>query len=86
MKTNRNETDFSLKYFQYLAILFSEYYFEKLALSKVQLLQELNGYADDYCAEANINAISFEETDLQKLAYWMATGSGKTLLMHINYW
>jgi hypothetical protein len=86
LKSNRNETDFSLKYFQYLAILFSEYYFDKLASNKILLLQELNEFAESYCAEANVNAISFEETDLQKLAYWMATGSGKTLLMHINYW
>ena len=27
----------------------------------------------------------FEESDLKKLAFWMATGSGKTLLMHMNY-
>jgi len=29
---------------------------------------------------------TFEEEGLKKLAYWMATGSGKTLIMHINYW
>jgi hypothetical protein len=27
----------------------------------------------------------FSESDLKKLAFWMATGSGKTLIMHINY-
>jgi superfamily II DNA or RNA helicase len=27
----------------------------------------------------------FTEEDLKKLAFWMATGSGKTLIMHINY-
>ena len=27
----------------------------------------------------------FEDSDLDKLAFWMATGSGKTLLMHLNY-
>ena len=26
-----------------------------------------------------------EDSDLNKLAFWMATGSGKTLLMHLNY-
>src|SRR5699024_929053 len=39
-----------------------------------------------YCAANNIDALTFSETDLTKLAYWMATGSGKTILMHINYW
>ncbi len=28
---------------------------------------------------------AFTAADLTKLAYWMATGSGKTLLLHINY-
>jgi len=27
----------------------------------------------------------FTEADLTKLAYWMATGSGKTLILHLNY-
>ena len=28
---------------------------------------------------------NFKETDIEKLALWMATGAGKTLIMHINY-
>ena len=28
----------------------------------------------------------FTEANLSKLAYWMATGSGKNLVMHINLW
>ncbi|HEY5505712.1 MAG TPA: DEAD/DEAH box helicase family protein, partial [Sedimentisphaerales bacterium] len=28
---------------------------------------------------------AFADGDLTKLAYWMATGSGKTLIMHLNY-
>ena len=28
----------------------------------------------------------FTETDIEKLAFWMATGAGKTLIMHINYY
>ena len=27
----------------------------------------------------------FVAADLSKLAFWMATGSGKTLLLHLNY-
>ena len=86
LKANRNETDFSIKYFQYFAILFSEYYFDKLSTSKAQLLSDLNVFAAKYCADTNIPVINFTEDDLRKLAYWMATGSGKTILMHINYW
>jgi len=86
LKANRNEADFSIKYFQYFAILFSEYYFDKLSASKTLLLADLNLFATDYCTDARIPAINFTEDDLRKLAYWMATGSGKTILMHINYW
>lgn len=28
----------------------------------------------------------FTRADLNKLAFWMATGSGKTLLLHLNYY
>ena len=28
---------------------------------------------------------NFTNADLEKLAFWMATGAGKTLIMHINY-
>ena len=86
LKANRNETDFSIKYFQYFAILFSEYYFDKLSTNKTQLLADLNVFSTKYCTDTNIPVINFTEEDLRKLAYWMATGSGKTILMHINYW
>jgi len=86
LKVNRNEPDFSIKYFQYFAILFAEFYFDKLSANKSQLLSELNSFASHYIAGAKIKQVTFEETDLRKLAYWMATGSGKTILMHINYW
>jgi len=29
---------------------------------------------------------SFTEDDLNKLAYWMVTDSGKTLILHLNYY
>jgi hypothetical protein len=77
LKANRNETDFSIKYFQYFAILFTEYYFDKLSSNKTQLLSELNSFVTKYCAEADVKAVNFEETDLQKLAYWMASITGK---------
>ncbi len=28
--------------------------------------------------------IPYDKKDLRKLAFWSATGSGKTLLMHVN--
>src|SRR5207237_2189860 len=50
------------------------------------LLTRLNAFLADFntgLPEADqINA--FEEGDLNKLAFWQATGSGKTLQMHVN--
>jgi len=42
-------------------------------------LKELNKFSEEN------DKYSFDESDLTKLAYWMATGSGKTLVMHINF-
>ncbi len=76
----------TLKYFQYLAVLFTEYVLDNLNNRKIEFLNELNGFLRNYTKEHDIEIIdSFTENDLKKLAFWMATGSGKTLIMHINY-
>lgn len=75
-----------LKYFQYLAILLSEFYLENFFNNRRILLAELNSFLAAYNQEESTNIPNFEEKDLKKLAYWMATGSGKTLIMHVNYW
>jgi len=77
----------NLKYFQYLAVLFSEIIFDNLKHRKQDFLYELNEFIRQYNIENNLNLIEeIKEEDLKKLAYWMATGSGKTLIMHINYY
>lgn len=77
---------FSLKYFQYLAVLFTEIVLDSLKNRKEEFLNELNSFLADYKRENSIDKIDdFTEDDLKKLAFWMATGSGKTLIMHINY-
>ncbi|MEO0209836.1 MAG: DEAD/DEAH box helicase family protein [candidate division WOR-3 bacterium] len=78
---------FSLKYFQYLAVLFTEIVLDSLKNRKVEFLKELNSFLTKYKEEYSIDKIDdFTEDDLKKLAFWMATGSGKTLIMHINYY
>ncbi|MEI6556172.1 MAG: DEAD/DEAH box helicase family protein [Paludibacter sp.] len=79
------------KYFQYLALLFTELYLDKYFTDKIELQSELNNflvvndgkYKNDFSA---VSAFKLENdcNDLNKIAYWNATGSGKTLLMHIN--
>jgi hypothetical protein len=76
----------SLKYFQYLAVLFTEIVLDNLKNRKKGFLSELNTFLKGYKEKHDINFISdFTENDLTKLAFWMATGSGKTLVSHINY-
>jgi len=75
-----------LKYFQHLSLLYTEHLLHRVFTDIDGFVQELNGLV----AKRNQNERSdqfdvFTPADLTKLAYWMATGSGKTLLMHLNY-
>ena len=83
------------KYFQYLSLLFTEVYLDKYFQNKVKLLTELNEFVKEFNhkqTQANVGKKSkdaftaqpFTLESLNKLAFWNATGSGKTLLMHIN--
>ena len=77
----------SLKYFQYLAVLFSEIYLDYLKNKKLEFIYELNKFLENYDDEDVKKLINtFTEEDLKKLAFYMATGSGKTLIAHINYY
>ena len=75
------------KYFQYVSLLFTEIYLDLYFADSKKLLTDLNEFLKSrfITEEANWKEIApFEENDLNKLAFWNATGSGKTLLMHIN--
>lgn len=85
------------KYFQYLALLFTEIYLDRYFGNPERLLAQLNEHVeafnrgDDVVGQlpgvplaAASRVEPFTRADLNKLAFWMATGSGKTLLMHIN--
>ena len=76
-----------LKYFQYLAVLFTEIFLDRLKNRKWEFLAELNDFVNSNNLEKKVRETvgEFSEEDLKKLAFWMATGSGKTLIMHINY-
>jgi superfamily II DNA or RNA helicase len=74
------------KYFQYLALLFTEIYLDRYFRDRGRLLEDLNlflaGFNRDLDTEDHVSAYRLE--DLNKIALWSATGSGKTLLMHVN--
>lgn len=74
------------KYFQYLTLLFTEIYLDRFFRDPEGLLTSLNQYLDKFnagkAAKEQLPQYTIEE--LRKLAFWNATGSGKTLLMHVN--
>ncbi len=50
------------------------------------MLESLNKYVSDFNDQFLNDTIKpYTENDLNKVAVWNATGSGKTLIMHVNY-
>ena len=84
LRENRAEPFFSFKYYQWFALLFTEYFFDSYSTNSKLLLDKLNEYLLSNNDFRKID--NYTESDLKKIAYWMATGSGKTLIMHCNYW
>lgn len=76
------EEPVTLRYFQHLALLYTEILLDRRRRSPAAVVRDLNGYAQNMEGGPS----GFSREDLDKLAFWMATGSGKTLLMHINYY
>lgn len=75
------------KYFQYLSLLFTEVYLDWYFNRKPLLQAALNAQLARYAEDMGKKALDFEDyrlNDLNKIAFWNATGSGKTLLMHVN--
>ena len=85
---NRRRAPITLRYFQYLAALATEHYLRLRSEGRAALLASLNETVDSFnesVATAQPILPRFDDRDLDRLAFWMATGSGKTLLLHLNY-
>ena len=77
-----------LRYFQYLALLYTEIFLDWKFNRPGEFLRQLNAFVqrrNDARAPSDPMDTHFIDADLEKLAFWMATGAGKTLIMHINY-
>ena len=77
-----------LRYFQYLALLYTEIFLDWKFNRPGEFLRQLNAFVqrrNDARAPSDAMDTNFTNADLDKLAFWMATGAGKTLIMHINY-
>lgn len=90
-RITRGEEPIVWKYFQYLTLLFTEIYLDRYFRDPKALLLALNTQVAVYNLDkpdADQIALFDEGAEawpqLNKLAYWSATGSGKTLLMHAN--
>jgi hypothetical protein len=86
-RRNRLEDiELNMKYFQYLSLLFTEIFLDWYFNRRQALLDGLNAEMLAYNASLGI-AEQFQPynvDELNKLAFWNATGSGKTLLLHVN--
>ncbi|NLG85493.1 MAG: DEAD/DEAH box helicase family protein [Firmicutes bacterium] len=74
------------KYFQYLALLFTEIYLDRYFRDPEGLRRELNKQVEAFNAgkPPADRLPPYAPEDLRKVCFWMATGSGKTLIMHVN--
>jgi len=79
-----NGTALYPKYFQYLSLLFTEIYLDRYFRDREHLLEGLNAHLVVHNVTARDSIGEYTADDLHKLAFWSATGSGKTLLMHTN--
>ncbi|MBI1260582.1 MAG: DEAD/DEAH box helicase [Rhizobiales bacterium] len=90
-RITRGEAPIVWKYFQYLTLLFTEIYLDRYFNDPAALLKAINEQVAACNADKpEADHISpFKEdgeawSQINKIAYWSATGSGKTLLMHAN--
>lgn len=70
----------SWKPFQYLVLLFTEYYLDRYFADADRLRDDLEKFREEH----GTNDTPYTEKDLRTLAVQSATGSGKTLLLHAN--
>lgn len=76
------------RYFQYLALLYTEIYLDRLTENPIVFIDELNHFLNNLRhEEPELNDFpDFDPDKVRRLAFFMATGSGKTLIMHVNIW
>ena len=85
-KIGENRGGIVLKYYQYIALLFTEIYLDRYFSDRDAFISDLNEYIDkiDLESSGQNHFEHYTPETLNKLAFMCATGSGKTLIMHIN--
>ena len=75
----------ALRYFQHLALLYAEAFLHRFFNARRTFCAELNAFVTERRGVHERPFPRFTPDSLRKLAFMMATGSGKTLLFHLNY-
>ncbi|MFZ4778060.1 MAG: DEAD/DEAH box helicase family protein, partial [Terrimicrobiaceae bacterium] len=78
----------TLRYFQHLSLIVTELFLDRFFHHEKTLRKSLNDFVEARNARRAVmepHDPAFAADDLTKLAFWMATGSGKTILMHFHY-
>ncbi len=96
-RVRHNQPRIDWKYHQYLALLFTEMFLDRYFEDPAELRAEINAGIAEHNAKVDevdrVEPFSLEPRDkddgdprrqLSRLAFWCATGSGKTLLMHVH--
>jgi hypothetical protein len=81
----RRSEPLTLRYFQTLALLYTERVLDRLAKGPKAFCKDLNDFVLRTKPAGGRDFPRFSPASLRKLAFMMATGSGKTLLFHVNY-
>lgn len=71
-------------YFQWAALMSCAIYLDLYYGSRESLLDQLNQHLDRFNRERGLRLPAYTIEDLGRLSLWMATGAGKTLLLHAN--
>lgn len=87
---NRRPQPIVWKYYQWLSLLFTEVYLDRFFADKEALLEQLNVYVEKFNnhwekQKCKTGITPYKLEDLNKVCLQNATGSGKTLLMHVNF-
>ncbi len=80
----KRDPQIRLKYFQYLGVLFTEIYLNNLFNNFKSFVNRFASFIAKCNNEENITYPFPDKGTMNKLVFWAATGSGKTIIMHIN--
>ena len=84
----RDDEPVKWKYFQWLELLFTEIYLDRYFRDRAGLLADLNEFVgrfnEHWGALGYAPVPLYDEEALNKVCIQIATGGGKTLLMHVN--